>query len=627
MSQFLITNSKNNSQDQFEVKGVSFSVKKNSEIKVKRKNLAVEVYGDFYQQNSEGIISEILDSSSEHGVIIKAIKNQVDGRYIFTLTDDQSDKVYLSHDKLGKQNIFYRKTDGAFYIANDLGTLKDFGRVTYDSFGVSHIMINSTGPRAPRKHSPYKEIKGLGINEYLVLTKSTLETAQFKYDLQKTQNYSPEKLNEYGQLFMDAVERMSNPDENFILLSSGWDSTAILAALCKIRGPKAVKALTWKLSISERSGVFNKFEIERARKFCDYYGVPLEIVDTNYVTNSGGLFEEVLPFLKKYGYFAFTAFSHYFVTRRASEIKQTKNPALFSGEISDGVHNLGFSQYISTFHSDPHFREYSDKMRSYLYGPTFIKSCKDGKGTQDQIYNFFKQRFGNAKFDAPKTNETDLYKQFLNSFFGRNERMPFYSIENYKTLNASGKVAYDSTLDSQYFKDFTPANENEIYSSVIALYNDFHWNGSSVNTLYNAAEEHGLSMRLPFHDDKLQSYLEAMPESWGRGLDFNNTKYPLKQHLKTIDYPFELQGGPHSYLYDVDESYLNPPMEWVAHSMTKIYKECLKNFDLDKLDSEYFNVPYLKQISKEYLDNTTVSNENFQALYGLLNFALTEAKL
>lgn len=627
MSSYIITNTKNNSTNSIELKGINFSIAKSDEIKIKRKNISLAVYGDFYEKNTEALLGKILDNSLDHGVIIKAIKSQIDGRYLFVITDDQSDKVYVSIDKLGKQNLFYRKIEENFYISNEIGSLKSTGQVSYDSFAVSHIMINSTGPRAPRKHSTYKEIKGLGVNEYLVLTQNSLETAQFEYDLQKIQNYSPEKLEEYGQLFLDAVKRMSNPHENIVLLSSGWDSTAILATLVHLHGPKAVKAVTWKLSISERSGVFNQFEIDRAKKFCDYYGVPLEIVETNYVTNSGGLFEEVLPFLKKYGYFAFTAFSHYFVTRKANEIKKTSHPAVFSGEISDGVHNLGFSQYVSTFHADPYFREYSDKMRSYLYGPTFIKSCKDGKGVQDPIYNFFKARFGNAKFDNPKTNETDLLKQFLTSFFGRNERMPFISVDNYKMLNESGKIAYDSTLESQYLKDFTPTNEDTFYSAVIALYNSFHWNGSSVNTLYNAAEEHGLSMRLPFHDNKLQSFLEAMPENWGRGLDFNNTKYPLKHYLKTIDYPFELQSGPHSYLYDVDESYLNPPMEWVMYSMTKVYKQCLKDFDFDKLDSEYFNVSYLKQISQEYLDNTTVSNENFQSLYGLLNFAITEAKL
>jgi hypothetical protein len=47
-----------------------------------------------------------------------------------------------------------------------------------------------------------------------------------------------------------------------------------------------------------------------------------------------------------------------------------------------------------------------------------------------------------------------------------------------------------------------------------------------------------------------------MPEDWGRGLDLNPTKYPLKKMLKDkIDYPYDYQKGAHSYTYDVDHSF------------------------------------------------------------------------
>ena len=49
--------------------------------------------------------------------------------------------------------------------------------------------------------------------------------------------------------------------------------------------------------------------------------------------------------------------------------------AVFSGEISDGAHNFGFSQMLTVLEHPVHeFREYSDKMASYLFGPTFLKS-------------------------------------------------------------------------------------------------------------------------------------------------------------------------------------------------------------------------------------------------------------
>ena len=38
----------------------------------------------------------------------------------------------------------------------------------------------------------------------------------------------------------------------------------------------------------------------------------------------------------------------------------------------------------------------------------------------------------------------------------------------------------------------------------------------------------GLKCRLPFLDQKVIGFLSEMPESWGRGLEINNTKFPLK---------------------------------------------------------------------------------------------------
>ena len=51
-------------------------------------------------------------------------------------------------------------------------------------------------------------------------------------------------------------------------------------------------------------------------------------------------------------------------------------------------------------------------------------------------------------------------------------------------------------------------------------------------------------------------FLNEMPESWGRGLELKPTKYPLKWMLENcINYPMELQTGPHSYLYDINPSF------------------------------------------------------------------------
>lgn len=66
----------------------------------------------------------------------------------------------------------------------------------------------------------------------------------------------------------------------------------------------------------------------------------------------------------------------------------------------------------------------------------------------------------------------------------------------------------------------------------LQLYNSFDWQGLTVSTVALTVQEFGLHLLLPFWDARLQDFLSGMPESWGRGLDPNPTKYPLKWMLQ-----------------------------------------------------------------------------------------------
>ena len=66
------------------------------------------------------------------------------------------------------------------------------------------------------------------------------------------------------------------------------------------------------------------------------------------------------------------------------------------------------------------------------------------------------------------------------------------------------------------------------YSWYLHLYNSFHWNGGTVETLQMTEDELGIKINLPFRDSRLIEFLAAMPESWGRGLEMRPTKYPIK---------------------------------------------------------------------------------------------------
>jgi hypothetical protein len=65
----------------------------------------------------------------------------------------------------------------------------------------------------------------------------------------------------------------------------------------------------------------------------------------------------------------------------------------------------------------------------------------------------------------------------------------------------------------------------------------------------------GYQFKLPFGDKKILALLAKMPTRYGRGLEPESTKYPLKMFCKTqVNYPLEFQEGPHSYVYDTNQS-------------------------------------------------------------------------
>jgi len=122
----------------------------------------------------------------------------------------------------------------------------------------------------------------------------------------------------------------------------------------------------------------------------------------------------------------------------------------------------------------------------------------------------------------------------------------------------------------------------------------------------------GLKCRLPFLDQKVIGFLSEMPESWGRGLEINNTKFPLKWMLSNrIDYPMNLQEGPHSYLYDVNPSFSHSDELVNSSSFTPLFKELFRDKTFIKIfDPEYFDIDYIKEIvSKLLSDKNLVGQE------------------
>lgn len=541
------------------------------------------------------------------GAGLDSVIDNVEGRYAIAVVGPEGE-AELSGDSFAQMDLYYQRCDGATVIGTDLSLLPvSQGGAPFDQAALAHA-LSVFSWRPPKRHTFYDGVRRLGVGERFVANAGRVEIAQRSFVPVASGDFGPRELDEYARTFLEAIEARGSGHGNVVYLSSGWDSTAILACLVKIFGARKVRAVTGRAIYSERSGVINQVEIDRALAVGRYYGVPIDIVDIDYRSAGPEEFVALRPTLQAHNICGLGGLNHWLLARHVAATT-SGGEAIFAGEISDGAHNLGFSQFLSIFHSSYEFREYSDKMASYLYGPSFMEHFVGGRGQDDLIYQIFRNRAGSAQFDDLAKSPEARRRQLLASFFLRGNRLPLWSLQNTRFLTKHGREQYGDQMESAYLKlaaeAVTPAT---LYSWYLHLYNSFHWQGSTVATLALTAELHGLPLEMPFWDSRLQAFLSSMPESFGRGLDLNPTKYPLKWMLKhRVDYPYHLQIGPHSYLYDVDPQFSLAAETVYASAFASHLANVLKSRPYRKmLSPDWFDLGHFDAIVDRYLAGTQV---------------------
>ena len=81
------------------------------------------------------------------------------------------------------------------------------------------------------------------------------------------------------------------------------------------------------------------------------------------------------------------------------------------------------------------------------------------------------------------------------------------------------------SIQDVIISNFLPKKINQLYSSIIRLYQYFHWDASTVKSLHLHKTDNA-DLILPFSNKNLLSLLETMPTNYGRGLEVEPSKYP-----------------------------------------------------------------------------------------------------
>jgi hypothetical protein len=542
------------------------------------------------------------------------LSKNIEGSFVLFAFYPKINLIEIWTDKFSTKEVFYSQTHKLFTIASDLDFF-DLEKKDYkiDSLSVAQSLV-IYGARPSKKNTFYKNIKRLGIYEKIIFKNNLIQIEKNTPNFLEIENYTQKKHDEYFNIFIETIKMYSSTDDNVVYLSSGWDSTSILAGLNYIYGKKKIRPIICKLNYSKTHGITNKFELEKAKKICDFYDLKLEIVENNYVEKKfvNEYLEKLQAPFRSLNFNVLAGLNHYLLAEHASKFRVSNDTVVFSGEMSDGAHNLGFSQYFTIFHPESHsFREYSDKMMTYLFSPTFLKQIINGKYINDPVWKILNNHLGNPPLqNFNDKQDKDIKKIFLRSFFVQSSRFPMVSLEKETFLSNEGKKEYESYMFSNYIDQYAEnLNFKNFYSIFLHLYNSFHWQGSTVATIRFTAELFNLRICNPFHSIEMFNFLSKMPENWGKNLDLNSTKFPLKHMLKhKLNYPYEIQDGPHSYLYDVDQNFNHSREILLNSAATNYLKEKItKNKLLNNLDNKIINTDYIFKLVDKFINDKDLS--------------------
>ena len=548
-------------------------------------------------RSGDGVLRAVKPTDALRVINADTCRDTWEGRFVMAVVhpDGSCDIVC---DRYGQREVYYEIGSEGGVFATDLslvpGALRPSG---YDQAALAHAMM-VYGFRPPKRHTFYKGVRRLGVDQQVRVRNGRAQVLTKPFRPAPAQPYAEHDVERYADAFIDAVRVRASAGDNVVSLSSGWDSTAVLSCLVKLLGPSKVKAAIVRMQYAHRSGMINNFEIERATAFAKHYDVDLRIVDCDYRDEGPEWFDRLQPLMRANQITSITAIGRAIWCDAVASVSDP-GQVVFAGEISDGAHNLGFAQFATILdHPVLAFREYSDKMASFLFGPTFLKLMYQGRFQDELVYGLLRGRARGAQFDSPAGTPSALTLQLLSSFFLRANRLPLFSLRNSRVLTTNGVEMYSAEMEGMYLRDAAEAASPEtLYAWYLHLYNSFHWQGSTVAGFPLMAEANGLIAALPFWDVRLQEFLSGMPEDWGRGLDLNSTKYPLKWTLKRkLNYPMEMQSGPHSYRYDVDASF--------SHSAEILYGSAFAPHLRDLLAKRaWANVMSPDVFAHDYLDD------------------------
>lgn len=561
-----------------------------------------------YSQIRKNECSEFLKRRLNKFDVVEFI-NSVEGIYNCVYVDEEKKSLIIFCDYLNRKNFFYTKKGGEIYFSTSLNSIiPEISEVEYNQDSLqSYLTLGYT----PIDKTFYKGINRFKSNEFIEIVEGKIEHKIFPEE-QKIENYDDSHLAKYDELLSNSIISRSSL-HNIVLNSGGWDSTSIIYHLTKSYPSEKINSLVYETKLSDGQ-IFNVYESNKVKRISEFYSVKSDICEVDF--NNKNLlndWESVKAEMKNYH-------TYFFVDMPKVVAHAVNNGAedisIFSGEASDSIHNFGFSQFVSVNYGNKQLREYADKMKSYLFGPTFFLKIKNNTYKEDKVFQFFKFYFSEENFEKfEDANSEEALISYLISFMLSPQRVPF------------SKVADRKFTDGIFSSIASKISRENLYYFLIQLYRAYHFHSSQIEVKHTPLRKFGANCKIPFLDSSLVKYMYSMPENWGRGLELRPTKYPLRKLAKEKwNMPNQIleESGPHSYISESDKRWNYSGGNWNIYCetiyksvFTDYFKSVLYEIDIEKyFNPEFFDIVQMKNVIKDFI-NGKEDNKHAAFIYKL----------
>ena len=225
-------------------------------------------------RNSVGAVDSSTSSESLRSALENPSKvSGVEGRFVI-LQFSVDGRIDIWADQFGRVDVYYQQVGDEIFVASGLDLLPVSKGIhsEIDNVGIMQA-VYIYGGRPAKKHTWYKHVTRVGVSEVLTwsVTNKLAVADIAKHDAKSRLYIEPDSLNDYSETFIESIRARASVNGNVVFLSSGWDSTSILATLVHLFGKSKTRAVIGRMKYSERSGICNTFEMERAKKIADYF--------------------------------------------------------------------------------------------------------------------------------------------------------------------------------------------------------------------------------------------------------------------------------------------------------------------------------------------------------------------